>query len=224
MKRDAIRRVAGRLIHRFLVLFGAVAFTFAFFLVLPLMQKISERPTESLTVRAIDSARPEPPPPTPEEPPDDEEEPEEEPQPELKQSNELLDLDKLELAIGGSGLGEGWLAGDFEVNLGASAASDSELGGLYSLSELDQPPRVVYQVGPNMTPQIRKRTPGQVVVIFIVDASGRVVSPKVQQSTDPALERAALAAIKQWRFEPGKRKGEPVRFRMRQPITFPKVQ
>jgi protein TonB len=44
----------------------------------------------------------------------------------------------------------------------------------------------------------------------------------VQQSTDPVFERPALAAVKQWRFEPGKRNGKPVRFRMRVPITFPK--
>jgi len=46
----------------------------------------------------------------------------------------------------------------------------------------------------------------------------------VQNSTDPIFEGPALAAIKQWKFEPGKRKGEPVRFRMRVPITFPKGQ
>ena len=34
-------------------------------------------------------------------------------------------------------------------------------------------------------------------------------------------EKPALAAIKQWKFEPGKRSGQPVRFRMRVPITFP---
>jgi len=42
----------------------------------------------------------------------------------------------------------------------------------------------------------------------------------VQQSPDPVFDRAALDAIKKWKFEPGKRNGKPVRFRMRQPITF----
>jgi protein TonB len=44
----------------------------------------------------------------------------------------------------------------------------------------------------------------------------------VQSSDDPIFERPALAAIKQWRFEPARRKGEPVSFRLRQKITFPK--
>jgi protein TonB len=49
-----------------------------------------------------------------------------------------------------------------------------------------------------------------------------VENPLVQSSSNPAFEAPALAAVKQWKFEPGKRNGEPVRFRMRVPITFPK--
>ena len=55
-----------------------------------------------------------------------------------------------------------------------------------------------------------------------VDKKGRVESPRVQQSSDSIFERAALAAVRQWRFEPGRRKGEPVRSRKRVTITFPK--
>jgi protein TonB len=43
----------------------------------------------------------------------------------------------------------------------------------------------------------------------------------VQSSSDPVFEAPSLAAVKQWKFEPGKRNGKPVRFRMRVPITFP---
>ena len=62
-----------------------------------------------------------------------------------------------------------------------------------------------------------------VYVLFVVSERGKVENPRVWQSTDPALERPALAAVKKWRFEPGKRNGKPVRFRMRCPITFPKT-
>jgi len=30
-----------------------------------------------------------------------------------------------------------------------------------------------------------------------------------------------MLAVKRWKFEPGKRGGKPVRFRMLAPITFP---
>jgi protein TonB len=61
-----------------------------------------------------------------------------------------------------------------------------------------------------------------VYVLFVVDQRGRVESPMVQSSTDPKFEAAAVAAVKQWKFEPGKRNGQAVKFRMRVPITFPK--
>jgi protein TonB len=71
-----------------------------------------------------------------------------------------------------------------------------------------------------MTPAIRRKAPGTVYIVFLVDEEGRVQNPVVQQSPDPVFDRAALDAIKKWKFEPGKRNGKPVRFRMRQPITF----
>lgn len=61
-------------------------------------------------------------------------------------------------------------------------------------------------------------------IIFIVNQRGRVENPIVQSSTDPIFENAALAAVKQWKFNPGTRNGQPVRFRMRVPVTFPKEQ
>jgi protein TonB len=42
----------------------------------------------------------------------------------------------------------------------------------------------------------------------------------VQQSSDPAFEAPALQAVRRWRFEPGKRNGQSVAFKMRAPITF----
>ena len=97
----------------------------------------------------------------------------------------------------------------------------ASLDALFSLADLDQKPRVIYQPSPTLSAKVRKKAPGTVYVIFVVDQRGRVVNPSVQKSSDPIFERPALAAVKKWRFEPGKRKGEAVRFRMRVPITFP---
>ena len=72
-----------------------------------------------------------------------------------------------------------------------------------------------------MTPEVRRKAPGTVYILFLVGTDGRVENPIVQKSSDPIFEKPALAAIKQWKFEPGKRSGQPVRFRMRVPITFP---
>ncbi len=199
----------------------AAAGTAAFFLVLPLMQAITARAERELVLTTLDAASLPPPPPPPEieEP---EPEPEQQPPPELLEPAPLLDLAELELALDAGLGGSGWMAGDFAVKLDVLQANSEDLDALFSLADLDQKPRAVYQPSPAQDAKIRKRAPGTVYVIFVVDQRGRVTDPIVQKSTDPVFERAALAAVKQWRFEPGKRAGKPVRFRMRVPITFPK--
>ena len=83
------------------------------------------------------------------------------------------------------------------------------------------PPRVLYQAPPIMDAALRERAPAQVMVVLEVGPTGRVESPRVQESSDPAFNAAALDAVRQWRYEPGLRSGEPVAYRVRVPITFP---
>lgn len=218
------RSPAREALHRLLVAAGALGFSTACFLVLPLMQAITEPLDSDTLVRSVETADLPPPPPPPEEPPP-EEEPEEEPPPELNEEAPPLDLSQLELALN-PGLGEGW-SGDFEVKL-SSLTGDGEGSGaadvdaLFSVADLDSKPRVVHQPSPTMTSEMRRKAPGTVYVIFSVGQDGRVSDPVVQKSSDPVFEKAALNAVKQWKFEPGKRNGQAVRFRMRVPITFPK--
>ncbi|QDU66092.1 energy transducer TonB [Engelhardtia mirabilis] len=209
-----------RLSHGVQVLIGAVVSTTAIFFVLPLLQAITDRAPRESRIEAFEVAEVPPPPAPEEEPPPPEEEPEEEP-PELEPERQLLDLSQLELALNPS-FGDGLLQGDFEIKLGGFGQGGADVAELFSLADLDQRPRAVYQTQPVQDAKTRRLAPATVYIIFIVDEQGRVENPRVQSSPDPAFERPALAAVRQWRFEPGKRGGQPVRFRMRVPITFPK--
>lgn len=213
--------IAKEFFHRLLVVFGAMGLTLIFFLVLPLMQTLTKPPTADLVVQAVDTGKLEAPDPPPE--PEPEEEPEQKEQPpELADSHPLMDLSNLELALN-PGLSDGWMAGDFAVSLNTIVSGGTtDVEALFSIADLDQKPRVVYQPSPVLSKEVRKKAPGTVYIIFVVDAQGRVEKPVVQKSTDPVFEKAALGAVKQWKFEPGKRNGKAVRFRMRVPITFPK--
>jgi protein TonB len=208
------------MLHRLLVLIGAVGLTLGFFLVLPVMQTIKKPPTTDLTIRDADATELDAPEPPPQKEPEKEPEPEEEP-PELAEESPLLDLAQLELALN-PGLGGNWFEGEFAVSLNPVAKESKQVEDLFDISDLDQKPRVVYQPGPTYTNELRRKAPGSVSIIFIVDQRGRVVKPAVQSASDPAFERPALDAVRRWKFEPGKRNGEPVRFRMRVPIRFPK--
>jgi protein TonB len=194
--------------------------TLLLFMILPVLQVITKPPTKDLTIRSVDVAEIAPPPPPPMEEPD-EPEPDEEPPPPPAVDAQPLDLSQLELALnpGDGGFG----GGDFAINLDGVAGGGEEVDAIFSLSDLDQKPRVVYQPAPIYPPELaRKNMQGTAYVLFIVDKTGRTRDLKVQKSTHPAFDNPALKAVKQWKFEPGKRKGKPVQFRMRVPITFQK--
>ncbi len=119
------------------------------------------------------------------------------------------------LASGGRIGGTGTATLDEESGAGGGAA------GLLAIEDLDQRPRAVLQTPPTYPQELRKRkVEGSVEVVFLVDEAGRVNSPRVEKSSNPAFERPALDAVKQWRFEAGTRGGEKVAFKMRVPITF----
>jgi periplasmic protein TonB len=208
------------------VILGAIILTLALFIVLPLMQTISKPPTDDLLLADVDLANLEPPPPPspPEQEPESEPEAEE-PPPELVEQAAPLDLSQLELALNPD-FSEGWMGeGDFTVTLNTivSTSKDKDsVDAIFSMADLDQKPVVIYQPSPVRSQKLRRKGPAKVNIIFIVDERGRVVEPRIRNSTDPIFEKSALTAVKRWRFEPGKRNGKPVRFRMLVPITFPK--
>jgi len=208
------------LFSRLFVMVGAVILTLIFFLVLPLMQTLAKPPTTDLIVQSVDTAKLEAPEPPPEMEPEEEPEPEEKP-PELTEDAPPLDLSQLELALN-PGFSEGLMSGDFTVKLNTVVSDNKSIDALFSIADLDQTPRVIYQPSPTLDKALRKKTPGKVYIVFVVDKNGRVENPIVQKSSDSVFEKPALNAVKRWKFEPGKRNGQAVRFRMRVPITFPK--
>ena len=199
---------------------AALVVSFMLFMILPVLQVITSPPTKDLTIRSVDVANVPPPPPPPMEEPE-EPEPEEEPPPPPAVDAPPLDLSQLELALnpGDGGFG----GGEFSINLESITGTGEDVDAIFSLSDLDQKPRIVYQPTPIYPPELaRKNMQGTVYVLFIVDKTGRTRDLKVQKSSHPAFNNPALKAVKQWKFEPGTRKGKPVQFRMRVPITFQK--
>jgi protein TonB len=211
-------------IHSFLkqlaYLLVALLVALGVFMILPILQVITTPLTKDLTVRTVDIANVPPPPPPPMEEPE-EPEPEEEPPPPPAVDAPPLDLSQLELALNpGDGAFGG---GDFTINLNGVTGNSGDVDAIFSLSDLDQKPRVVYQPAPIYPAELaRKKLEGTVYILFLVDKSGKTRDLKVQKSSHPAFNKPALKAVKQWKFEPGKRKGKPVQFRMRVPITFQK--
>jgi TonB family protein len=61
---------------------------------------------------------------------------------------------------------------------------------------------------------------GNVTVEFVINTSGNVVSPHLVRSTHKAFEAAAIDAVLQWKFIPGRLHGRNVNVRVSQLIEF----
>jgi len=217
----AFTKLASELAKRVLALGGAAVLTLLFFLVLPLIQAIGDRPIADTALTRVDTAELEAPE-APPEPEIEEDEPEpEEPPPELAEEVEPLSLDQLEAAMNASAFGGGTMSADWGLDLGSQLQA-AAAGDLAGMGEFDQKPRILMRPAPSFPSKLKKRAPATVRVKFIVDTNGRVQNPRVDTTTDPAFNRAALEAVRQWKFEPATHKGQPVAYPMRVPITFPK--
>ena len=74
-------------------------------------------------------------------------------------------------------------------------------------------PIPVLQVKPQYTSDaMRAKIQGVVTLEVIVNADGTVGDAKVVRSLDPifGLDQSAIAAVKAWKFKPGKRAGKPI--------------
>ena len=62
---------------------------------------------------------------------------------------------------------------------------------------------------------------GEVVVRAEIDESGDPLEPSVWRSSGhPLLDRAALEAVRRWRFKPAERNGKPVGAVVQIPVSF----
>ncbi len=72
-------------------------------------------------------------------------------------------------------------------------------------------PRVIEKIAPSYTEEARKnRTMGTVIVRTIIAEDGSIEDVEVLKGQPDGLSEAAVAAVRQWRFEPATLDGKPV--------------
>ena len=72
-------------------------------------------------------------------------------------------------------------------------------------------PVLVYDVQPHYTKQaFKKHIQGEVAMTLIVTKAGIPSDIRVTKSLDPGLDQSAIAAVKQWRFQPATSDGQPI--------------
>src|ERR1051325_3423090 len=70
------------------------------------------------------------------------------------------------------------------------------------------PPKVVHQVSPEH-PAEGFRIAGTVLIGLVVSARGEPKDVRIIKSLDKSVDQNAVDAVRQWRFEPAKKSGEP---------------
>lgn len=105
----------------------------------------------------------------------------------------------------GTGLGEGDGTG---IGPGEGGGTG---GGPYRPGSGIEPPRLLREVKANYTEEARRQgLEGEVVLEIVVRHDGSVGDARVLESLGGGLDQRAVAAVRQWRFAPARRMGNPV--------------
>ncbi len=84
-----------------------------------------------------------------------------------------------------------------------------------------RPPKPVHVIGPEHPADLYEQGVSvKVVVRFVVDKEGTVKNPEVISASHEGFIAPTLAALGQWRFEPGLKNGEPADFKVSLPFSF----
>lgn len=105
----------------------------------------------------------------------------------------------------GTGNGEGLGSGIGEGSGGGTG------GGPFRPGSGIEPPRLLREVKAEYTEDARRRNiRGDVVLEIVVRSDGNVGDVRVLQGLGGGLESRAVAAVRQWKFAPATRRGQPV--------------
>ncbi len=73
-------------------------------------------------------------------------------------------------------------------------------------------PKLIEKVEPQYTPEAKAAgIEGVVQMSAVISKEGVAEEIKVVKGLDPGLDKNAIAAVQQWKFEPGTKDGKPVR-------------
>jgi TonB family protein len=107
----------------------------------------------------------------------------------------------------GPGVGPGWGGG-----IG---------GGAYHVGGGVSAPKVIYRVEPEFSEEARKnKWQGLVLLHVIIGTDGKAHDITVSRSLGMGLDEKAIEAVKQWRFEPGHKDGQPVNVEVSFEVSF----
>ncbi len=94
-------------------------------------------------------------------------------------------------------------------------------GGAYRVGGGVLAPKVISRVEPEFSEEARKnKYQGVVILRLIIGTDGKPHDISVQRTLGMGLDEKAIEAVKQWRFEPGTKDGQPVPVEVSMEVSF----
>ena len=94
-------------------------------------------------------------------------------------------------------------------------------GGVFRVGGSVSAPRAISTPDPEYSEEARKaKYQGTVVLWLIVDQNGRPRDIRVARSLGMGLDQKAIEAVKQWKFDPAKKDGQPVAVQINVEVNF----
>jgi TonB family protein len=83
------------------------------------------------------------------------------------------------------------------------------------------PPRLSEVASAEYTPEARKKKiEGSVTLMIVVDKKGDVTDAKVVKGLGYGLDENAILAVKEWKYKPAEKDGEPIAVKMEVTVEF----
>ena len=102
----------------------------------------------------------------------------------------------------------------------AAPSQREEIGEIYDVTGDVTPPKLVTRVTPEYPKEAhRAKVGGRVILNAIIGVDGNIESVAVKRSA-PMFDEPAVAAVKQWKYEPATKGGRPVRVRFLIVVDF----
>ena len=112
---------------------------------------------------------------------------------------------------GGVGSGQGTGIGEGDGSGMGAGSGGGTGGGPFRPGSGIEPPQLLREVRPVYTDEARRRAiEGDVVLEIVVRRDGSVGDVRVLRSLGSGLEQRAIAAVRQWKFSPARRRGSAV--------------
>ena len=107
------------------------------------------------------------------------------------------------------------------VLLGAAGASAWAEGDETVYTKVDENPVPIKTPPPHYPSSLKREgVSGLVAVVIVIDEKGSIMSSSIAKSSNPEFEKPALDAVKNWKFKPAKKDGNPVKVRVTVPLRF----